>query len=78
MEQRIGGRDLSLDAPRGEDGSSSHLDFIASAAPGQDEEVAEKEEAGLVGARVHHALGRLDPRERFIVEQRVMNERPNR
>jgi RNA polymerase sigma-32 factor len=76
MEQRIGGRDLSLDAPMGEDGSSSHLDFIASGAVGQDEEVAQKEESGLIGNGVHLALQRLDPRERFIVEQRVMNERP--
>ena len=75
MEQRIGGRDLSLDAPMGEDGSSSHLDFICSDAAGQDEEVAEKQEASLIGDRVHRALGRLDPRERFIVVQRVMNER---
>jgi RNA polymerase sigma-32 factor len=76
MEQRIGGRDLSLDAPVGEDGSSSHLDSLGSGAVGQDEEVAEREEAGIIGARVAHALTRLDPRERFIVEQRVMNERP--
>ncbi|HEY1908424.1 MAG TPA: RNA polymerase factor sigma-32 [Myxococcaceae bacterium] len=76
MEQRIGGRDLSLDAPMGEDGSSTHVDFVASSAAGQDEEVADKEEAGMINARVRVALTRLDPRERFIIEQRVMNERP--
>jgi RNA polymerase sigma-32 factor len=76
MEQRMGGRDLSLDAPMGEDGSSSHVDFVASSAAGQDEEVADKEEAGMIHARVRVALTRLDPRERFIIEQRVMNERP--
>jgi RNA polymerase sigma-32 factor len=76
MEQRMGGRDLSLDAPMGEDGSSTHVDFVASPAAGQDEEVADKEEAGIINARVRTALTRLDPRERFIIEQRVMNERP--
>jgi RNA polymerase sigma-32 factor len=76
MEQRMGGRDLSLDAPMGEDGSSTHVDFVASSAAGQDEEVADKEEAGMINARVRTALTRLDPRERFIIEQRVMNERP--
>ncbi len=76
MEQRMGGRDLSLDAPMGDDGSSTHVDFVASAAAGQDEEVADKEEAGIIHARVRVALTRLDPRERFIIEQRVMNERP--
>jgi len=76
MEQRMGGRDLSLDAPMGEDGTSTHVDFVASSAAGQDEEVADKEEAGMINARVRTALTRLDPRERFIIEQRVMNERP--
>jgi RNA polymerase sigma-32 factor len=76
MEQRMGGRDLSLDAPMGEDGGNSHVDFVVSDTVGQDDEVADKEQAGIVSARVQVALKRLDPRERFIIEQRVMNERP--
>ena len=76
MEQRMGGRDLSLDAPMGEDGTNTHVDFVASPAAGQDDEFADKEEAGIVSARVELALRRLDPRERFIIQQRVMNERP--
>ena len=76
MEQRMGGRDLSLDAPMGEDGGNSHVDFVVSAAAPQDDEFADKEEAGLINSRVQTALLRLDPRERFIIEQRVMNERP--
>jgi len=76
MEQRMGGRDLSLDAPMGEDGGNTHVDFVASATAPQDDEFAEKEEAGLINQRVQMALMRLDPRERFIIEQRVMNERP--
>ena len=76
MEQRMGGRDLSLDAPMGEDGGNSHVDFVVSNSVAQDDEFADKEEAGLINERVKVALGRLDPRERFIIEQRVMNERP--
>ena len=76
MEQRMGGRDLSLDAPMGEDGTNTHVDFVASSAAGQDDEFADREEAGIVAARVDTALRRLDPRERFIIQQRVMNERP--
>jgi len=76
MEQRMGGRDLSLDAPMGEDGTNSHVDFVASPAASQDDEFADKEQAGIVGVRVEMALRRLDPRERFIIQQRVMNERP--
>jgi len=76
MEQRMGGRDLSLDAPMGEDGGNSHVDFVVSQSISQDDELGNKEEAGLINQRVKMALGRLDPRERFIIEQRVMNERP--
>ena len=76
MEQRMGGRDLSLDAPMGEDGGNTHVDFVVSEGISQDDEVADKQEAGIVSARVQTALRRLDPRERFIIEQRVMNERP--
>src|SRR3954470_11813335 len=76
MEQRMGGRDLSLDAPMGEDGGNSHVDFVVSQGAAQDDEFADKEEAGLINERVKVALARLDPRERFIIEQRVMNERP--
>ncbi|HZH04524.1 MAG TPA: RNA polymerase sigma factor RpoH [Myxococcaceae bacterium] len=74
MEQRMGGRDLSLDAPMGEDSGNSHVDFVASAVTGQDDEFADREEAGLINSRVKVALTRLDPRERFIIEQRVMND----
>ena len=76
MEQRMGGRDLSLDAPMGEDGGNSHVDFVASETAPQDAEFADREETGLINTRVRTALMRLDPRERFIIEQRVMNERP--
>ena len=76
MEQRMGGRDLSLDAPMGDEGGNTHVDFVASGAALQDDEFAGKEEAGLIGAQVRDALARLDPRERFIIEQRVMNEQP--
>ncbi len=76
MEQRMGGRDLSLDAPMGEDGRNTHVDFVLSSAAGQDDEFADKEEAGIVNSGVQVALRRLDPRERFIIQQRVMSEQP--
>lgn len=76
MEQRMGGRDLSLDAPMGDDGGNSHVDFVVSQTVSQDDELGEKEEAGLINERVKVALQRLDPRERYIIQQRVMNERP--
>jgi RNA polymerase sigma-32 factor len=76
MELRLDGRDLSLDAPIGEDGDQSHLDFVASGAPGQEVELSSAEESELVSSRVVQALARLDQRERYIIEQRVMSDRP--
>ncbi|MFO7156703.1 MAG: RNA polymerase sigma factor RpoH [Pseudomonadota bacterium] len=76
MTQRMEGRDLSLDAPMGEDGGNSHVDFVADNAPGQDETLAEAEEREIISSRVEQALMRLDPRERFIIEKRVMSDKP--
>ncbi|MHA7627876.1 RNA polymerase factor sigma-32 [Corallococcus sp. M7] len=74
MEQRMGGRDLSLDAPVGEDGDATHLDFVESESASHADEVADRQQAGLTRNLVQRALMRLDPRERFIIEQRVMSD----
>jgi len=76
MEQRMEGRDLSLDAPMGEDGSYTHVDFVAGAGPAQDDELSTAQEQVRVQGRVGEALARLDQRERYIIEQRVMSDRP--
>ncbi len=76
MEQRMEGRDLSLDAPMGDDGGNSHVDFVPSKAAGQEESLAQREEQLLVTRKVEEALMRLDERERFIIEKRVMNDKP--
>ena len=76
MEQRMDGRDLSLDAPLGEDGTQTHVDFVASKNPNQDDELSGVQEHQLVSGRVAAALARLDERERFIIESRVMGDRP--
>jgi RNA polymerase sigma-32 factor len=74
MEQRMGGRDLSLDAPMSEDGDATHLDFVESESVSQVDEISERQEADLTRERIRRALTRLDPRERFIIEHRVMGD----
>ncbi len=74
MEQRMGGRDLSLDAPIGDEGDTTHLDFVESESASQADEVADRQEADITRARVRLAMQRLDPRERFIIEQRIMGD----
>jgi RNA polymerase sigma-32 factor len=76
MERRLEGRDLSLDAPIGEDGTATHVDFVVGDSGSQLEELSEAEERRMVQGRVGEALAQLDPRERFIVERRLMSERP--
>jgi RNA polymerase sigma-32 factor len=73
MSQRMEGRDLSLDAPVA-DGSSTHLEFTPGESEPQDEELARAEEDAIVHRRVSEAMGRLDPRERHIVEARIMGD----
>ena len=75
MERRLEGRDLSLDAPVG-DGASTHLDFVAGSRPGPDDALCTAQERHLMASEVEVALAQLDPRERFIIERRVMNDRP--
>ncbi len=75
MQQRLEGRDLSLDVPVG-DGGALHVDFVASGSPRQDEEVSSAEERRLVAGEVGEALARLDARERFIIEHRIMLDPP--
>ncbi|ABC81761.1 RNA polymerase sigma factor RpoH [Anaeromyxobacter dehalogenans] len=76
MEQRMEGRDLSLDAPMGDDGGYSHVDFLASGSTSQDDELSGVQEQKVVSGRIVEALGRLDQRERYIIEMRVMSDRP--
>jgi RNA polymerase sigma-32 factor len=75
MQNRLDGRDLSLDVPVGE-GGALHVDFVVSGREPQDDEIAAAEEHLLVARQVGEALAQLDPRERFIIEHRVMLDPP--
>jgi RNA polymerase sigma-32 factor len=76
MQLRMEGRDLSLDAPMGDDGSASHVDFLSGTAPSQDDELGGAQEQRMMAGRIGLALARLDSRERFIIETRLMGDRP--
>ncbi len=76
MEQRMEGRDLSLDAPMGDDGGYTHVDFVVGRGPSQDDERSGAQEQQIVTDNVNEALSRLDQRERYIIEKRVMSDKP--
>jgi RNA polymerase sigma-32 factor len=72
MEERLDARDVSLDAPMHDDGSGSLVEGLAADGPSQEEELSRAEETASLEVRVRDAVRDLDPRERFIVETRLM------
>jgi RNA polymerase sigma-32 factor len=76
MERRLDGRDLSLDAPWGDDGSSTHGDHVAWEGVRADDEMGSRQERRLAAAGVRVAVDRLDDRERFIVQNRILTDAP--
>jgi RNA polymerase sigma-32 factor len=76
MERRLDGRDLSLDAPWGDDGSSTHGDHVAWEGIRADDEMGSRQERRLATDGVRIAVDRLDDRERFIVQNRILTDAP--
>lgn len=76
MSVRLDRRDQSLDLPLGDQGAASHGERLATDTPSAHDALAAAEQRHRVGAGVQAALARLDERERFIVERRMMAEPP--
>jgi RNA polymerase sigma-32 factor len=76
MTQRMGSRDFSLDAPLGDEGGFAHVDLLADDGPAHDDELSAAQEATLLQGGVAAAVAQLDPRERYIIEQRVLRDHP--
>ena len=72
LANRLEARDVSLDAKVFDDGSVAMLDTLESDAPSQEATVAKKQSEDRIKESLRDALGELDPRERFIVEVRMM------
>jgi len=71
MLRRLDARDVSLDAPVGEDAAARLVDLLPSTEPNQEDIAARAEVRAQASEAVRSALKRLDPRERYIVEQRL-------
>ena len=70
MLQRLDARDVSFDAKRAAD-SRKLLDRLP-APDDQEQELFARQIGGCLGGALHEAVARLDPRERYIVERRLM------
>jgi RNA polymerase sigma-32 factor len=75
MRTRVSARDVSLDAPVARDSDVTLLHRLNRADERSPErQLVESEEARLLSRRVRVALSRLVPRERLIVERRLLSE----
>ncbi|HWA71709.1 MAG TPA: sigma-70 family RNA polymerase sigma factor [Polyangiaceae bacterium] len=71
MVQRLEARDLSLDMRAAPDSPVGLVDLLP-AAENQEQALLELQVGGSVKSAVERALRELDPRERYIAEQRLM------
>jgi RNA polymerase sigma-32 factor len=72
MLRRLEGRDVSLDSRVFDDAMTTLVDTLESPLPGQDEVMAGGQTKERARDAVRMALTTLDPREKFIVETRLM------
>lgn len=76
MDLRMGSRDVSLNELVGDDGESSHIDFIAYEGDNQEVSLIKNEERSLVKRDIAGALTNLNERESYIIQHRVMADDP--
>jgi RNA polymerase sigma-32 factor len=77
LAHRLEARDVSLDTKVFDDGAATVLDTMPSGGPSQEEAFFGFERSHAIHAWVREAVEKLDPRERFIVQVRIMAEGPD-
>ncbi|KRT66700.1 MAG: RNA polymerase sigma-B factor, RNA polymerase sigma-32 factor [Candidatus Dadabacteria bacterium CSP1-2] len=77
MEQRMAGKDVSLDVEIREEGErATHLDFLADKLASQEEILTKIQEEEKIKRELDTALKSLEERERFIIENRILRDNP--
>ena len=76
MEQRLSGRDVSVDAPTGEDGDGSMLDFLPDRSGQPEEEFGEVELRSKVALAMRAFGDELEGKDRVIFDERMMSDEP--
>ena len=72
MARRLEARDVSLDSKVFDDGARSLVDTLVADDEDQEERFCRAEEGALLRGQLDRAIEKLDPRERYIVEARMM------
>jgi RNA polymerase sigma-32 factor len=76
MEQRLSGRDVSVDAPVGNDGDASMLDFLSRDGTDAEARIGDAQVRELVAEKMHEFGRTLEDKERTIFEERMIAEEP--
>jgi RNA polymerase sigma-32 factor len=76
MDQRIGTKDLSLDAELAANNESTHLDFLVDDLTNQEDLISKSEEEENLKSGLDIAMDSLKDRERFIIKSRILSEDP--
>lgn len=77
MHSRLSGRDVSLDAPIGEDGNARLIDLQHEADPhAVDEELGHREEIHHLVEKIEELRPQLNERELFLLEARLLADEP--
>ncbi len=76
VEARIKAREWSLNEVVGDDKDVTAMDLLPDHAPGSEDLLIERESAAQLTTATDQALKKLDPRERFIVTKRYMEDSP--
>ena len=76
MDKRMGSKDLSLDAEIKGDNDMSHLDFLADDDQNQEDLITKVEQDDIVKSGMLDALDTLKDRERYIIENRILADKP--
>jgi len=77
MHSRLTGRDVSLDAPVGEDGSTRMMDLHSEVDPEQlDEALGRREELAILADKIQELRPSLSEKELFLLDARMLSDEP--
>ncbi len=77
MHARISGRDVSLDTPVGEDGSTTIGDFQTEALNDEMEEnLARREQLAILSDKINELRPKLNEKELFLLDSRILSDEP--
>jgi RNA polymerase sigma-32 factor len=76
MEQRMAGRDVSLDFPFAEEKELTPLQLLSDDSPDQEDVLIRSQDEEIRRKEVSKALDTLNEREKYIIVHRIMSESP--